>query len=116
LYAGKARSGYTEAVARELRERLDPFIIKQSPLSMPVKKPKATWVKPVVDAEIEYGGITDDGLLREAVFKGLRDDLAVPDVHVPAIVPDSSERLRKGRGGVPRENILQLLPDAVAPT
>ena len=116
LYAGKARSGYTDAVARELRQRLDPFIIKQSPLSVPVKKPKATWVKPVVDAEIEYGGITDDGLLREAVFKGLRDDLAVPAVHAPATVADRSELSRKGRGGVPRENILQLLPDAVAPT
>jgi bifunctional non-homologous end joining protein LigD len=59
VYAGKARSGYTEAVAREVRERLDPLIIKRSPLSVPVKKPKATWVQPVVQAEIEYGGITD---------------------------------------------------------
>jgi bifunctional non-homologous end joining protein LigD len=40
LYAGKMRSGFTEAVARELRERLDPFISKDSPLSEPVKKPK----------------------------------------------------------------------------
>ena len=54
LYAGKARSGYTETIARELRERLDPLIRKKSPLSVPVKKPKATWVEPVVDAEIEY--------------------------------------------------------------
>jgi bifunctional non-homologous end joining protein LigD len=75
LYAGKARSGYTESVAREVRERLDPLIVRKSPLTVSVKKPKATWVKPVVEAEIEYGGITDDGLLREAVFKGLRDDL-----------------------------------------
>jgi hypothetical protein len=29
IYAGKARSGYTEAVAREVRERLDPLIIKR---------------------------------------------------------------------------------------
>jgi bifunctional non-homologous end joining protein LigD len=48
LYAGKVRSGYTEAVARDLRERLDPFICKDSPLSEPVKKPKATWVEPVI--------------------------------------------------------------------
>jgi hypothetical protein len=71
-------------------------------LAVPVKKPKATWVRPIVDAEIEYGALTDDGLLREAVFKGLRDDLALP-VHTPA---------RSGRGGVPRENTLQLLPNA----
>src|SRR5215204_216192 len=48
VYAGKARSGYTEVVARELRERLDPLILKDSPLSAPVKKPKATWVEPKV--------------------------------------------------------------------
>src|SRR5205823_5283391 len=47
LYAGKARSGYTETVAREVRERLDPLIRKTSPLSVPVKKPKATWIEPV---------------------------------------------------------------------
>ena len=42
VYASKARSGYTEQVAREVRERLDPLIIRKTPLSVPVKKPKAT--------------------------------------------------------------------------
>jgi bifunctional non-homologous end joining protein LigD len=113
IYAGKARSGYTEQVAREVRERLDPLIIRKSPLSVPVKKPKATWVRPLVQAEIEYGGITDDGLLREAVFKGLRDDLPLGEA--AATTPRRGEP-GKRRGGVPRENILQLLPDAVAPS
>jgi hypothetical protein len=72
LYAGKVRSGYTEAVARDLRERLDPFIRKSSPLSEPVKKPKATWVEPVLEAEVAYSTVTKNQLLREAVFKGLR--------------------------------------------
>ena len=114
IYAGKARSGYTETVARELRERLDPLIRKTSPLSVPVKKPKATWVEPKVDAEIEFSAVTDDGLLRAAVFKGLRDDLGAPHVEAPSITPVGGHRRR--HIGVPRENILQLLPDAVAPT
>ena len=50
LYAGKVRSGFTEGEARDLRERLDPFIRKDSPLSEPVKKPKATWVEPASEA------------------------------------------------------------------
>src|SRR5215211_7348296 len=115
LYAGKARSGYTETIAREIREKLDPLIVTKSPLSTPIKKPKATWVEPVVDAEIAYGGITDDGLLREAVFKGLRDDLALPAVRAPSIRPPVHAESSRHRGGVPRENILQLLPDAVVP-
>jgi bifunctional non-homologous end joining protein LigD len=113
LYAGKVRTGYTESTARELRERLDSLIRKKSPLSVAVKKPKATWVEPEVDAEVEYGALTDDGLLREAVFKGLRDDLAVAQVKAPRLVPSSAGRPRVG---VARENILQLLPDAVAPS
>ena len=70
LYAGKVRSGYTEAVARDLCERLDPFIRQNSPLSEPVNKPKATWVEPVLEAEVAYSMVTENGLLREAVFKG----------------------------------------------
>jgi bifunctional non-homologous end joining protein LigD len=92
LYAGKARTGYTESVAHELREKLDP-LTKKSPLSVPVNKSKATWVEPVLLAEIEYSGITDDGLLREAVFKGLPDDLAIPRNQVEASAVDSSAGL-----------------------
>jgi bifunctional non-homologous end joining protein LigD len=114
IYAGKARSGYSETVARELRERLDPLIRKTSPLSVPVKKPKATWVEPKVDAEIEFSAVTDDGLLRAAVFKGLRDDLGAPHVKARSITPVGGHRRR--HIGAPRENILQLLPDAVVPT
>jgi bifunctional non-homologous end joining protein LigD len=72
LYAGKVRSGYTETVARDLRERLDPFVRKDSPLSEPLKKPKATWVEPVIEAEVAYSTVTENALLREAVFKRLR--------------------------------------------
>jgi bifunctional non-homologous end joining protein LigD len=113
LYAGKVRSGYTQAVARDLRERLDPLIRKNSPLSEPVKKPKATWVEPVIEAEIAYSTMTENNLLREAVFKGLREDREVP-AHTPGRLsqPDS----RRAGSGVPPENILQLLPDAVPPS
>jgi len=114
IYAGKARTGYTEAVAREVREHLDPLIRKTSPLSVPIKKSKATWVEPNVDAEIEYSAITDDGLLRGAVFKGLRDDFAAQRVKAPPII--RARGREKSHVGVPRENILQLLPDAVVPT
>src|SRR5204862_2190197 len=116
LYGGKARTGYTEQVAREVRERLDPLIVRKCPLDVPVKKPKATWVQPVVNAEIEYSGVTDDGLLRAAVFKGLRDDLELPKVDAPALAPRNQTSAAQSHIGVPRENILQLLPEAVTPT
>lgn len=115
LYAGKVQSGYTEHAAREIRETLDPFVIDSSPLSEAVNKPKATWVDPAVQVEVQYGAITDKGLLRAAVFKGIRDDLAEPG---PASKPPahSWHRAKGNEHGVPQENILQLLPDAVVPS
>jgi bifunctional non-homologous end joining protein LigD len=106
LYAGKARSGYSLEVAQKVRERLDPLIVKKSPLDAPVNKPKATWVRPEVEADVEYSSMTTDGLLREPVFKGL----ASADHSEP---PPRRQHPRSV--AVPRENILQLLPDAVVP-
>jgi bifunctional non-homologous end joining protein LigD len=115
LYAGKVPGGFTEAEARDLRERLDPFIRKGSPLSEPVKKPKATWVEPVMEAEVAYSTLTENNLLREAVFKGVRQDQQSPALPAPLRGPSRAESSRR-QSGVPRENILQLLPDAVAPS
>lgn len=118
LYAGKVRSGYTDASAQALRERLDPLIRRTTPLSHKIKKPKATWVEPTVEADVQFSGVTEDGLLREAVFKGMREDLEPgpqpPRVRAPRLAP--GEPRRKPHIGVPPENILQLLPDAVVPS
>ena len=54
-------------------------------------------MRPIVDAEIEYGALTD-GLLREAVFKGLRDDLALPAAHAPPVASDRWQRNHKEIG------------------
>jgi bifunctional non-homologous end joining protein LigD len=115
LYAGKVRSGFTEAEARDLRERLDPFIRKDTPLSEPVKKPKATWVEPVIEAEVAYSTLTENNLLREAVFKGVREDREAPPARPVARTPVRTAGARH-RIAVPRENILQLLPEAVPPS
>ncbi|MDW6026395.1 DNA ligase D [Mesorhizobium sp. BAC0120] len=113
IYAGKVGTGYTLTSARQLREILDPLIQTSSPLSHPIDKPKATWVQPVVLAEVGFSGETDRGVLREAVYKGLRQDLA-PLPRKPAA--QSKPRGAGSTHGVPRENILQLLPDAVVPS
>jgi ATP-dependent DNA ligase len=57
LYAGKAGTGFTGDTARALREKLDAIAVRKSPLTVEVKKPKATWVKPQVLADIEYRAI-----------------------------------------------------------
>jgi bifunctional non-homologous end joining protein LigD len=92
--------------------RLDPLITRKSPLHEAVNKPKATWVRPDLEAEIEYSSVNANGLVREAVFKGLREDLEV----LPGRAATPTRSLRPLRSAVPPENILQLLQDAVAPS
>jgi DNA ligase D-like protein (predicted ligase) len=117
LYAGKVGTGYTETVARELRQRLDPLIIKNSPLSVPVKKPKATWLKPVMVAEISFGGVTDDGVLREAVFKRLLDDLkSAPDPKAAAGTEQQAKRAPAKSLGPQAPNVLVRQPARSEPT
>ncbi len=123
LYAGKAQTGFKHRMLYELRERLDPYIRKTSPLSVLVKKPKATWVEPVLEAEIEFSALTADKVLRAPVFKGIREDLLAkppPTTQRETLAkpPPMSQRetLANTRTRVPKENILQLLPDAVVPS
>jgi bifunctional non-homologous end joining protein LigD len=113
LYAGKAQTGFKQEMLYDLRERLDPYIRKTSPLSVPIKKPKATWVEPVLEAEVEYSSLTSDKLLRAPVYKGVRDDLARVDTPPPSL---KTRRPAQGNGRVSKDNILQPLPTAVVPT
>jgi bifunctional non-homologous end joining protein LigD len=53
-----------------------------------VKKPKATWVEPVLQAEIEFSALTADKKLRAPVFKGIREDL----LEKPRAGPHSDKR------------------------
>jgi bifunctional non-homologous end joining protein LigD len=110
LYAGKARSGYSIETAQKVRELLDRLITNKPPLNHALDKPKATWVRPEVEADVTYSSITTSGLLREPVFKGIA---------AAKSEPAPSPRASMGSqhtGSVPRENILQLLPDAEVPS
>ena len=106
-----ARSAPDTPKARELREKLDPLMIKHSPLSIPVKKPKATWLKPVALAEISFGGVTEDGVLREAVFKRLVDDVGpVLDDIAVARTEKPARRASSRPEGLQAPNVLVRQP------
>jgi len=76
IYTGRVGTGFDERTLIDLRRRLDPLQRKTPPFS---KKPAGAgkdvrWTEPVLLIEVEYAERTADGLLRQARYRGLRDD------------------------------------------
>lgn len=83
IYAGRAGTGLSESGMKELEEKFKAITKKASPFKLPPKsKPneKVTWLAPKLVAEIKFAEWTEDNLLRQASFKGLRTDKNPKDV------------------------------------
>ena len=80
VHVGRIGTGYPASVAAMLMQRLKPLATSKSPFTPEPKGSWRTagstvhWVRPELVAEIESGGWTADGHLRQASFKGLRED------------------------------------------
>ncbi|MDR3473507.1 MAG: DNA ligase D [Devosia sp.] len=70
-YRGKVGTGFDAEALRILLERLQALVGGGEKLDGAPKD--IIWVRPVLTAHIHYGNLTTDGMLRHAVFKGLRE-------------------------------------------
>jgi bifunctional non-homologous end joining protein LigD len=76
-FAGKVGTGFTNALARALRARLDRLRTPECPFDpQPVGwlGRNAAWVRPELVCEVAFTEWTGDGSLRHPSFQGLRED------------------------------------------
>jgi bifunctional non-homologous end joining protein LigD len=110
-YAGRIGTGFTHTMAADLWKRLDKLRVDKPPFDeLPAEEKRrrdVIWVKPKLVIEAAFRGWTGHDLLRQAAFKGVREDKSPTEVvrETPADIgtgPDETDMSKSAKGRAAR--------------
>ncbi|MFC5415818.1 non-homologous end-joining DNA ligase [Dongia soli] len=82
VYDGRAGTGFTHKLSVELEQVLKPLTVEK-PILQKVPREhakRAVWIEPELVCEVQFTARSAEGYLRQASFKGLRQDIRPKDV------------------------------------
>lgn len=124
IYAGRAGTGMSMSGMRELEAKFESLKRTVSPFKFaPKPRPneEITWLEPELAAEIKFAEWTEDNLLRQASFKGLRTDKNPKDIRKekaddetqPPPAEDTEKSMKAANNDLVIEGIKITHPDKV---
>ena len=85
----------SEADDNYVFQQLTKIKVESSPVTTRVAG--ATWVKPTYIAQVAFRELTNEGLIRQGVFHGIREDLSPKDVGIEPVLKTESALSTKGQ-------------------